>query len=54
LLEKEDISILYEDFDCLYKKGEFELFIHALIIQKNWYNQFRYGFKVYETPKRYS
>ena len=52
LLEKSDIPILYEDFEEEYKKGEFELFLHALVIQRDWYNKFKYGFEVYEKPKR--
>ena len=52
LLEKSDIPILYEDFEEEYKKGEFELFLHALVIQRDWYNKFKYGFEVYEKPNR--
>ena len=52
LLEKEDIPILYEQFSDDYKKGEFELYLHALIIQKGWYNRFKHGFKVFEKPQK--
>lgn len=52
LLEKEDIPVLYEDFAEDYKKGEFELYLHALIIQKGWYNKFKHGFMVFETPQQ--
>ena len=52
LLEKEDIPILYEDFSDEYKKGEFELYLHALVIQNEWYNKFKHGFMVYEKPNR--
>lgn len=50
LLEKDDISILYEQFEEEYTKGEFELYLHALIIQKSWYNKFKHGFMVFENP----
>ncbi len=52
LLEKDDISILYEDFSADYKKGDFELYLRALIIQKGWYNKSKYGFNVFEKPQR--
>ena len=52
LLEKSDIPVLYEDFAEEYKKGEFELYLHALVVQRGWYNRFRHGFEVYEIPKR--
>lgn len=52
LLEKEDIPVLYEQFCDDYKKGEFELYLHALIIQKRWYNKFKHGFMVYEKPQK--
>ena len=52
LLEKNDISVLYEDFEDEYKKGEFELYLHALVVQRGWYNFYKNGFKVYEKPKR--
>lgn len=53
LLEKNDINVLYEEFSDDYKKGEFELFLHALVIQRGWYNKFTNGFMVYETPQRW-
>ena len=53
LLEKDDIPILYEDFSDEYKKGDFELYLHALVIQKGWYNRFTHGFMVYEEPNSY-
>ncbi len=53
LLEKDDIPILYEDFSDKYKKGDFELYLHALVIQKGWYNRFTHGFMVYEEPNSY-
>lgn len=52
LLENEDIPILYEQFSNDYKKGEFELYLRALIIQKGWYNKFKHGFKVFEKPQK--
>lgn len=52
LIEKDDIPILYEQFSNAYKKGEFELYLHALIIQKGWYNKFKHGFKVFEKPQK--
>lgn len=52
LIEPDDIPILYEEFKDEYKKGEFELYLHALVIQRGWYNKYTNGFMVYEKPKR--
>ena len=52
LLEKNDIPIFYEDFEEEYKKRDFELFLHALVIQRGWYNFYQNGFQVYEKPTR--
>lgn len=52
ILDKDDIQILYEDFSDEYKKGEFSILMHALIIQKGWYNRYKNGFMVFENPKQ--
>ena len=52
LLEKEDISMLYEEFSKKYTKGTFEKYIHYMIIQNNWYNKFTNGFLVFEKPQK--
>ena len=52
LLEKSDIPILYEDLEEEYKKRDFELYLHALVIQRGWYNFYKNGFQVYEKPIR--
>ena len=52
LLENSDVQILYEEFENQFSsKKEFELYLHAFVIQKGWYNKSRkYGFLVYEKP----
>lgn len=52
LLDKDDISVLYEDFSDEYKKGDFTFYMHALVIQKGWYNRFTNGFMVFKKPKQ--
>jgi hypothetical protein len=52
LLEKDDVNFLYDEFSDEYKKGEFELYLHALVIQNGWYNKFTHGFMVYQRPTR--
>ena len=49
---EELIDQLYEEFSDDYTKGQFALYIHALIIQQGWYNKFPHGFYVYEKPHR--
>ena len=52
LLEKDDINFLYNEFLDEYKKGEFEFYLHALVIQNGWYNKYTHGFMVYQRPTR--
>lgn len=52
LLEPEDIPELYSGFSRIYKKKDFELYLHALIIRRGWHNKFKNGFMVYENPQR--
>lgn len=50
LLEKDDIPKLYNDFSDKYTKGVFKLYLHALVIQRGWFNRYKNGFMVYEEP----
>lgn len=51
LLEQVDVPVLYQDFYNKFStQAEFELYLHALVIQKGWYNKFKNGFMVYEKP----
>lgn len=52
LLEPSDVPILYEDFENVYDKKEFELYLHAFVIQKGWYNKYSNGFMVFEKPQK--
>lgn len=51
LLENSDVQVLYEEFENQFSsKKEFELYLHAFVIQKGWYNKYQNGFMVYEKP----
>lgn len=53
LLEPSDVPILYKEFTDIYDTQEkFELYLHALVIQKGWYNKYTNGFMVYEKLER--
>lgn len=53
LLEPDDVPLLYKDLNETFStREEFEVYLHALVIQKGWYNKFSNGFMVYETPQR--
>lgn len=47
---KEIIDEWYKQLRRDYERKEFELLIHALIIQKGWFNTFDRGFNVYSRP----
>ena len=47
---KENIDEWYKQYRRDYDRKEFELLIHALIIQKAWFNTFDRGFNVYSRP----
>ena len=46
----ENIEEWYKSVRRDYNRKEFELLIHALIIQKGWFNTFDRGFNVYSRP----
>lgn len=51
LLENSDVQVLYEEFENQFSsKKEFELYLHAFVIQKGWYNKYQNNFMVYEKP----
>ena len=53
LLEPSDVPTLYQEFtDICDTRKEFELYLHALVIQKGWFNKYTDGFMVYEKPQK--
>ncbi len=52
ILEEDDVAVRYNDFSAKLRKAEFELYLHAQIVQKGWYNRFTNGFMVFGTPKK--
>lgn len=52
ILEKDDVNNLVNEFRDVYKRIDFELYLHAMVIQNKWYNVYKNGFKVFEKPQK--
>lgn len=52
IIESADVDAIHRPIAEECAREDFEIYLHAAVIQNGWYNKFKHGFMVYETPQK--